>query len=67
MTDRTPATPAAALWLATFGPGLVLLLVGLRQEGTLGTALVVGAAVCFTAAVASVAAALRGRRAAVRA
>lgn len=67
MTDRTPAAPAAARWLATFGPGLLLLLIGLREEGTFGTVLLVGSAVCFTAAVASVATAFRRQRARVRA
>ncbi|MCC2333880.1 hypothetical protein [Cellulomonas wangsupingiae] len=67
MTDQRPTTrPAlAALWAAASAIGFVLLLLGLRDESVVGTALVAGAITCFVVAAGAVAAA-RGRRVPVR-
>ena len=66
MTTQTPASRPAALWAAAFPVGLVLLLLGMRDEGTLGTVLIVGAVASFVVAAAAVAAARGGRRATER-
>ncbi len=60
MTEQRP-TPAparfdaAGLWAAAFPVGLVLLLLGQRDESAVGTGLVVAAIACFAVAVAAVA------------
>lgn len=62
-----PARAALALWSAAFPLGFALLLLGQRDAGAAGTAMVVGAVVCFAVAVAAVAADVRGTRVAARA
>lgn len=67
MTAQRPTTrhDLAALWAAAFATGFVLLLLGLRDDSAVGTALVAGAITCFVVAAGAVAAA-RGRRVPVR-
>ena len=61
MTAPSTTTRSAALWTAACPLGFVLLTLGVRDEGTMSTTLLVAAVACFVVATVAVAAA-RGRR-----